>query len=282
MRRGNGGIIGTVNAPALNANKGVWSLFEQENANKDGKWYSVIKELFSQGEIGAWYDPSDLSTVWADTAGTTPASVDGAVARIDDKSGNNNHATQATLASRPILRQSGGLTYLEFDGIDDGMSTAFIDFTSTGEISVFSGVKRVATTSFESIVNLGGDPANDNGAFGLYGRNQPGFTLLINNSGTLRLTSVTTGYPAGEYVVTGLLDINTPEQILRVDGSQVANNTDSAPATFRNDSLYIGTRSSAARLDGNLYGLIVRGASSTATEIDKTEDYLASKTGVTL
>ena len=76
--------------------------------------------LFASGEKGAWYDPSDLMTMWTDTAGTTQATVGDEVARIDDKSGNGNHATQATFAARPILRQTGGgLYYLEFDGTDD-------------------------------------------------------------------------------------------------------------------------------------------------------------------
>lgn len=39
----------------------------------------------------AWYDPSDLSTLWSDTARTTPATVDGLVRAIDDKSGNGRH-----------------------------------------------------------------------------------------------------------------------------------------------------------------------------------------------
>lgn len=77
-------------------------------------------DLFASGEEGAWYDPSDLMTMWTDTAGTTQATVGDAVARIDDKSGNGNHATRATVAARPILRQTGGgLYYLEFDGVDD-------------------------------------------------------------------------------------------------------------------------------------------------------------------
>lgn len=58
--------------------------------------------LFAAGEVGAWYDPSDLTTLFQDTAGTTPVTTPGqTVARINDKSGRGNHATQATAASRP-------------------------------------------------------------------------------------------------------------------------------------------------------------------------------------
>lgn len=78
--------------------------------------------LFASGEVGVWYDPSDLSTMWTDD-GTTHAGIGDLVYRIDDKSGNGKHATQATEASRPVLRQTaGGLYYLEFDGVDDSLA----------------------------------------------------------------------------------------------------------------------------------------------------------------
>ena len=58
--------------------------------------------LFAASEPGVWYDPSDLTTMFQDTAGTTPVTTPGqTVARINDKSGRGNNATQATAASRP-------------------------------------------------------------------------------------------------------------------------------------------------------------------------------------
>jgi hypothetical protein len=65
-------------------------------------FFSDPARLFAASEQGAWFDPSDASTVFTDTAGTTPASIGQAVARINDKSGNGNHATQATSGARPI------------------------------------------------------------------------------------------------------------------------------------------------------------------------------------
>jgi hypothetical protein len=59
--------------------------------------------LFSAGQIGGWYDPSDLNTLFQDSAGTTPVTAAGQpVGRILDKSGRGNHATQTTAGSRPI------------------------------------------------------------------------------------------------------------------------------------------------------------------------------------
>lgn len=87
-------------------------------------------ELFSGSEFGGWYDVSDLSTLWKDTAGTSPVIADGdAVARVDDKSGNGLNLIQATSANRPLYKTSGGLHWLDFDGTNDSLETA--TFTTT-------------------------------------------------------------------------------------------------------------------------------------------------------
>lgn len=70
----------------------------------------------------AWYDPSDLATVWENSGRTIPASVNGVVGALDDKSGNGNHLIQATTAAKPILRLISGVYWLEFDGVDDFMA----------------------------------------------------------------------------------------------------------------------------------------------------------------
>jgi hypothetical protein len=78
------------------------------------------ESLFTGGYVGGWYDPSDLSTLWQDSARTTPVTADGdPVGCIDDKSGNGFHLTQATSGKRPLYRTSGGLHWLVNDGIDD-------------------------------------------------------------------------------------------------------------------------------------------------------------------
>ena len=80
----------------------------------------TLESLFANGEQGAWYDPSDLSTLFTDTAGTTQATVGDDVARNDDKSDNDNHATQPVLAKRLLLQQDGSY-YLDPDLVDDEM-----------------------------------------------------------------------------------------------------------------------------------------------------------------
>lgn len=81
-------------------------------------WYPT--DLFSNGELGVDYDPSDVNTLFMDTAGTVSVTGDGdAVAYMADKSGNGFHATQPDAAKRPLYRTDGTLHWLEFDGVDD-------------------------------------------------------------------------------------------------------------------------------------------------------------------
>lgn len=63
----------------------------------------AIRALFYSNEQGAWYDPSDMSTLFQDAAGTVPVTaVEQPVGLVLDKSGRGNHATQATTTKRPI------------------------------------------------------------------------------------------------------------------------------------------------------------------------------------
>lgn len=82
------------------------------NLSPFGRWHTsgargadgafTPASLFASGEEGAWYEPSP-TTCFTDTAGTIAATYGDAVARINDLSGNGNHATQGTESARPIL-----------------------------------------------------------------------------------------------------------------------------------------------------------------------------------
>lgn len=109
--------------------------------------------LFS-GDAGGWWDVSDFSTLFQDSAGSVPVTgADQAVARVEDKSGNGNHLLQATASQCPVLSSGDGGRYcLEFDGVDDFLQASFTlalpvtcihaiqQLTWTGNDSIFDGV----------------------------------------------------------------------------------------------------------------------------------------------
>ena len=67
---------------------------------------TVMKKPFANGDQGFFYDPSDLSTMFQDAAGTIPVTAAGQpIGLIRDKSGRNNHARPTTSSRRPIFEQ---------------------------------------------------------------------------------------------------------------------------------------------------------------------------------
>lgn len=245
--------------------------------------------LFGSGEQGAWYDPSDLSTLFQLSTDTTPnVTVGDPVGKILDKSGRGNHATQTTLPARPILRQdAAGRYYLEFDGIDDFLFTGNVNFTGTDKITVCAGIRKLSDTTptVTFIVELSSAAESNNGAFVLTGRNNfSARRYTFGSKGSIFAGSGTdsTVYDAPiTNVLTGIGNISGDYAGLRINGSLINSVTsDQGAGNYRNYQLYIG-----ARLAGNfyanirIYSIIIRGAQSTDEQISATEAWVNRKTG---
>jgi len=99
---------------------GIISPFGQRRVGGGAVPFSPAS-LFAGGIAGAWYGPSDLSTLFQDSAGTTPVTTAGQpVGLMLDNSGNGNHATQATAAARPTYQT--GPARATLDKVDDRLS----------------------------------------------------------------------------------------------------------------------------------------------------------------
>lgn len=97
--------------------------------------------LFAAGEQGVWFDPSDFSTMFQDSAGTTPVTaVEQPVGRILDKSGRGNHATQFTSGNRPVLSARVNLlsatATLSTQSVTTVATTYTLYFTGSGSITL--------------------------------------------------------------------------------------------------------------------------------------------------
>ena len=182
------------------------------------------------------------------------------------------------------------LDYLSFDGTDDGMATASIDFTSTDEMSVFAGVRKLSDAAAGQLVELSASAPTNSGAFSMPASvNGPDWSVYVKGSGTFRFAEATGITAPITTVNTGIYDLGlaTGDAKIRIDGVLEATSTgDTGGGNFGNYPLNIGARDAAGTdslwFNGNLYGLIVRGASSTTDEITNTEAYLATRSGVTL
>jgi hypothetical protein len=246
--------------------------------------------LFATGEEGAWYDPSDLSTMFQDSAGTTPVTAAGQpVGLILDKSGNGHHASQSTSTARPLLEDDDGVLCLKFDGVDDYLSTAAIDLTGTDKVTHVLGLQNAAIAGTMVYSDFGLGAA---GSFvSLSGLVALGDIGVFKKGTGASGSQQTAAKPAG---TTGVLSFNldlagaTPDlqnPLFNWNGEPggVGVNTDIGAGTFGNRALHIGALAGPAYfLNGNIYSLVIAGALYDAATVDEAEAWVAGKTGVTL
>jgi hypothetical protein len=242
-----------------------------------------VAALFSNGEQGAWYDPSDITTMFQDSAGTTPVTAVGQpVGLILDKSGRGNHAFQTTTTKRPLYQSAGGYSYLAFDGVNDAMVTNSINFTTTNKITVWAGLRKLSDAAGGIVAELSAGSPN----FGRFAIIAPARTGLpeyeFASTGSSSAGARSNGFAAPiTNVFTGLGDISGDSSILRINGTQAASSvSDQGTGNYGNYPIYIGSRAGTSiPFNGNIYSLIVRGAQSSGAQIAIAEQYSNSKTG---
>lgn len=248
------------------------------------------RSLFPSGTTGAWLDISDLSTLYQTNDTSTPVTALGQqVGRVTDKSGNGNHATQATASKRPTLQQlSNGAYALLFDGVDDFLVTPGIDFTGTDKMSLFFGGRKVDDTP-RMICEFSGNVNTVAGTFYLSSGNDVDSARrwLSIARGTASANSaqagyITTGSAPETAVISATHDISGDLSICRKNGVIGTNGTlDKGAGNFTSGQpLFIGARAgNSTFFNGYLSQLVVRGAMSSATEIAQMERFINQKIG---
>lgn len=118
--------------------------------------------LWTPAEIttALWLDAADSSTLFDAVSGGNLVSADGAIARIEDKSGNGNHATQSDSTFRPLRKvsQFNSLDSVLFDGSNDKMQGAATPITAAEKLVLC--VYRRTNTAGEILQNgITGSPA---------------------------------------------------------------------------------------------------------------------------
>ena len=180
LRNGIPFTLGTIAALCVNATGQAWS----------------PAALWPTGtEPGMWIDPSNLTSQWQDSAGTTPVSTPGTVADSSNPVGlaldlrlgataltdPGNHLFQATSTARPLLSAYDGQTlgpgntydatgypiYQKYDGTDDGMATAtFAAGTLTSAMDCMIAVRRDSNAVLYGVVGMQNQPQQV--CFGIY------------------------------------------------------------------------------------------------------------------
>lgn len=217
----------------------------------------------------AWFDASDASTI-------THSS--GSVSQLDDKSGNDNHAVQATGSNQPTYIGN----YIEFDGVSDVMLATPVlssDITLMGVIRVYTD--NTVTDPNKAWISQPGGPNPD---FWMHARTHediigtafssetPGFSISVATA--QRDVSHIVGFRS--YIA------NSTDGNLFIDGVSSDISYLSTPLARSGVELAIGRqKNNAARFfKGRIYEMIITSSRENLSTIQKLEGYLAHKWGL--
>lgn len=244
--------------------------------------------LFASGEQGVWYDPSDFSTMFQDTAGTVPVTAVGqTVARINDKSGNGNHATQVNASKRPVLQSDGTHFYLVFDGVDDSLATpASVDLSASDKLLICAGVRKLSDGRLNVLESSASADTNNNSfyfAFPNDSNPRPRWQTRESSLTASRYYTDVLGNVVAVFSCTADYALSAALQLdFRKNGARIytAGDQRTFSQPFGNYPLYISARNSNQYFfNGYIYSLIIRGSAFTMTEITDTETWVNGKTG---
>jgi hypothetical protein len=166
----------------------------------------LTQSLFAGGYRGIYVDFRNPTSLYQDSAGTTPATVNGPIGRALDLSGNGNHATQTVSSSKPTLRQApNGTYYAEWDGVDDFLRGSIAGPTTCrGDFTIVAVVNRTGGTTSRHTVFTAADVSGAGlGGNGVPILDRPGSTTTIGMHNAWVSSS-------GPYIDQGVNALNTP------------------------------------------------------------------------
>jgi hypothetical protein len=233
-------------------------------------------KLFTGGVEGAWYDPSDLTTMYqSGTRGSpgAPVAADGdPVGLILDKSGNGHDLTQAAAASRPLYKTAGGLRWLQFDGNDDML---------TGTLPIASLGGNLSKTAIVAVRPSDGASRTvfHYGAIGTAGK---AFGLSESPNGIEFFQWAADLIAAGQQslldkVITGIKNANLLTS--RKNGAVIAGPTDEGATTLDSNALTVGSLPTFNLYLGRIYGVIIIAGNPDPT---LAETWMGTKAGLAL
>lgn len=263
---------------------------------------NYIADLFALGKKGFWYDPSDLSAQFQDTAGTIPVTTDGnPVRKVLDKSGNGLHLTNAT---GWVYRTDGAHSWWELNQayMQAPGSTASMAFAhqggAGGGYTLCAGVRFGTVANPNNIyvlvsnggasssrigINLWYDDRSDQSRndvlFQLVGKGSLGYPAVSATSGNGSFT------PNVDHLITEVVDpdaATSDRHLFRLDaGADIkANKATSSPSTSNaSDDLHIGAASNglAGKMTGRIYQLVLVQGQLDATQRAQLEAVVSAK-----
>lgn len=166
-------------------------------------------------DLWCWLDGADTTTMWDSDTGGSRSALNGAVGRIEDKSGNNRHFVQSTSGSRPTRINVFSRPGLLFNGTSHCLigpsgvplanRTMFLVMQQLGSLVSdvgFFGIKQADNNDFSTSSGfvLQGHNTGRNDRFSINGASGQTYSLIVAGPGVIvpltyisEVKTVTTG-----------------------------------------------------------------------------------------
>ena len=223
------------------------------------------------------------NTLTGVTAGTLTLTVSGSVTLADLRVSNDalNQPAYQRVNTSTDYDTVGFKPYLLADGVDDGMVTNSINFTTTDKMTVCAGVRKLSDAAVGMIYELSAIVDNNNGSFNLFNNTDSKFT--IDSKGTIRARTGITATPAAPstVVVNAAQGIADDVNSGRINaGAYTTNSANQGTGNYGNYPLYLFRRGGTTLpFNGRMYEMTIVGKTLTAGELVNLETYTNNKTG---
>jgi hypothetical protein len=245
------------------------------------------RDLFQAGANGAWYDFSELTTLYQDSAGTIPVTAVGdPVGRVLDRSGEGHHLVQTTSTKRPLLGLSNGKYYLDFDGVDDALvSVDALDLTATKTMTTGIGMWRDTTTTADIALEHGRGGTDAQAMTITHAASSTNLAAIMRGpTGSPQTTIVDSGRITTEAFFDRSKATVATQVIQRMNGNAVTNTASSTvvPTTsfFGNYNVYVGARNQVTNpFDGKIFQIVIVDSVLSGADLTNLEAWLNARTG---
>lgn len=222
------------------------------------------------------------------TAGTLIVTVAGSVLTADIRPTNQTTTLPAyqAVVNSTTYDTAGFPQYLKYNGSNQFLSTASVDFTATAQMSVFAGVRKLSDVAAGVIVEMSSIVTTNNGSFLIDAPDVPvnkdvGVYLRGTSTVAKPITSAIVAAPA-TYTLNPSFAIATSGTTISNNLNGLFNNSSSASSgtgNFGNYPLYFGMRAGTSLpFNGQEYQMIIVGKTLTATQITSTETFVNNRT----
>lgn len=238
-----------------------------------------------RGSAGILLEPARLSSLARDAAGTVPVAAGQPVGLVRDQSGGGRDASQSTSARRPTYRiDAGGRPYLEFDGVDDWLTTPSIPLAAGGR-TIITALRKRSDAVAGAVVETRPMWTATSGGFAQFAPSAAGPATY----GSRTLTSVvqslvnTPASFAAPHTAVMSSVVSEGSHIARINGQQVASDAQLGTIPALTAAISVGSRDGSSFFAGiDLYALLVIDRTLNAQELAIAERWAAQKCGVSL